>query len=177
MSKLATVWFGDEERALATTIGSLATPIGCILGMVLGPFFVSENDKEDHEVGKSNIENYLSICATVATGLTIPLIIFYKEQPEHFPSYSAKNMIDTKFNFKSEIKELYNNKNYRWMTLCFSTMYGVYTCLGAVINDLVSKFGFTSTDSSYMGACLIISGLTGSFILSSRLDRNKRYLR
>ena len=51
VSKLATVWFGDEERALATTVGSLATPIGCILGMVLGPFFVSESDKEDHEIG------------------------------------------------------------------------------------------------------------------------------
>ena len=85
-------------------------------------------------------------------------------------------MIDTKFNFKGEIAELYRNKNYRWMTLCFSTMYGVYTCLGAVINDLVSKFGFSSTDSSYMGACLIISGLTGSFILSSQLDKSKKYL-
>lgn len=85
-------------------------------------------------------------------------------------------MIDTKFNFKSEMGELFRNKNYRWMTLCFSTMYGVYTCLGAVINDLVSKFGYTSTDSSYMGACLIISGLTGSFILSSYLDKHKNYL-
>ena len=84
VSKLATVWFGDEERALATTIGSLATPIGCILGMVLGPFFVSENDKEDHIGGKSNIENYLSICAAVATGLTIPLIIFYKRAARKF---------------------------------------------------------------------------------------------
>jgi hypothetical protein len=45
------MWFGDQERALATTIGSLATPIGCIMGMVLGPFFIFEADKNDVEVG------------------------------------------------------------------------------------------------------------------------------
>jgi FLVCR family feline leukemia virus subgroup C receptor-related protein len=55
-------------------------------------------------------------------------------------------------------------------------MYGVYTCLGAIINDLVSKFGFKSTDSSIMGACFIISGLVGSFIFSGLLDKHKKYL-
>jgi hypothetical protein len=42
---LATRWFADSERALATTIGSLATPFGCILGMALGPLFVYDSDK------------------------------------------------------------------------------------------------------------------------------------
>lgn len=79
MSKLATVWFGDGERALATMVGSLAAPIGCILGMVMGPFFVFESDKDDHLNGKINVENYMFICASVATGLTIPILIFYQE--------------------------------------------------------------------------------------------------
>jgi hypothetical protein len=79
VSKLATVWFGDEERALATTIGSLATPIGCILGMIAGPFFVLEDDKNDHEAGKANIESYMFISASIVTTLTVPVILFYKE--------------------------------------------------------------------------------------------------
>jgi MFS family permease len=164
---LATTWFGDEERALATTIGSLATPIGCILGMILGPFFVYEDDKEHHELGITHVENYMFISAAIVTALTVPMIIFFKEQPELFPSYTAKNTTNTKFDFKDDIKELARNQNYKWINLSFMLMYGCYTCLGAIINDLVSKFGFSSTDSSIMGACFIMSGLVGSFIFSA----------
>jgi len=42
-SKLATRWFADDERALATAIGSLSLPLGCIIGMVLGPLFIHDN--------------------------------------------------------------------------------------------------------------------------------------
>jgi hypothetical protein len=77
VSKLATMWFGDGERALATTIGSLATPIGCIMGMVMGPFFIFEEDKENHELGVTHIVHYMSISAYLMTAFTLPLIIFY----------------------------------------------------------------------------------------------------
>jgi fucose permease len=172
VSKLATTWFGDEQRALATTIGSLATPIGCILGMIMGPFFVFESDKLDHDLGITHVRSYMFMTASIVTALTVPIILFYQEKPDSFPSYSAKNMIDTKFNFRQDLRDLSRNKNYKWINLCFMLMYGSYTCLGAIINDLVSKFGFTSTDSSIMGACFIFSGLVGSFIFSGQLDKH-----
>ena len=40
-AKLASVWFPDSERTLATTIGSLAGPLGCVIGFVLPLFFLS----------------------------------------------------------------------------------------------------------------------------------------
>ena len=116
------------------------------------------------------------ITACIVTALSVPMLLFFKDQPEHFPSYSAKNQTNTKFNFKYELKELSSNKNYRWINICFMCMYGVYTCLGAIINDLVSKFGFSSTDSSIMGACFIMSGLVGSFVFSGQLDKHQKYL-
>jgi sugar phosphate permease len=173
VSKLATVWFGDEQRALATTIGSLATPIGCILGMIMGPFFVSENDRMDYDLGRKHVIDYMFFTAGFVTVLTVPMLLLYTERPEHFPSSAAKNMINTKFDFKDEIVQLKNNRNYRWISIAFMFMYGVYTCLGAVINGLVSKFGFTSSDSSIMGACFIMSGLIGSFFFGGQLDKNK----
>lgn len=51
-SKVATSWFADDERAIATTIGSLSIPLGCIMGMVTGPFFISDRDKVHHSEGK-----------------------------------------------------------------------------------------------------------------------------
>ena len=44
ISKVATQWFGDNERPLATTIGGLALPLGHILGFSCAPFFVYEKD-------------------------------------------------------------------------------------------------------------------------------------
>ena len=39
-AKLSAVWFGDKERAKATTIGALAIPLGAIVGFVLPAIFV-----------------------------------------------------------------------------------------------------------------------------------------
>merc|ERR1739848_422352 len=56
-------------------------------------------------------------------------------------------------------------------------LYGVYTCLGAIINNLVSSYRFTSVDSSIFGAVFIISGLIGSFVISGFLDKYSAYLK
>ena len=35
------------QRALATTIGALSNPFGCILGFMLGSLYVSDADKDN----------------------------------------------------------------------------------------------------------------------------------
>ena len=55
-------------------------------------------------------------------------------------------------------------------------MYGCYTSTGAIVNNLVAPYGFGSNESSIIGACLILSGLVSSFILSGYVDRSKNYL-
>ncbi|CDW84540.1 UNKNOWN [Stylonychia lemnae] len=46
-SKLATLWFGDKERALATAVGGLSVPLGSIMGFVAPAlFFEGEGDKQ-----------------------------------------------------------------------------------------------------------------------------------
>lgn len=40
VSKLVTKWFGDDERALATTLATFGKPFGCILGFVYGALYV-----------------------------------------------------------------------------------------------------------------------------------------
>lgn len=47
------VWFGDKERAIATTIGALSIPLGNIFGFVLPVFFF--RDIEDNEWQDPNV--------------------------------------------------------------------------------------------------------------------------
>lgn len=90
VSKVATRWFSDKERATATTIMSLADPIGCIIGMVLGPIYVLDSDKEDPELGKQHVNDLLMVQAIACTILYAPLLLFFKERPEHYPSNAAR---------------------------------------------------------------------------------------
>lgn len=60
-SKLATTWFGDKERGLATALGGLALPIGCIVGFVIPAIMISDDLAKDHELGKTKFAEYLIV--------------------------------------------------------------------------------------------------------------------
>lgn len=91
VSKLATNWFGDNERALGTTIGALSNPFGCIMGFSLGGLFISEDDKNNHAQGKKHVMDYLWFMAIVVTCMCVPCILLQKERPKVFPSDAAKS--------------------------------------------------------------------------------------
>ena len=54
--------------------------------------------------------------------------------------------------------------------------FGYYTCLGAILNNLLTSFGYSSLQTSIMGVCFIFWGLVGSFVASGLLDKTKKYL-
>lgn len=54
-AKIAGIWFGDNERALATTITSLANVIGIMIGFVFPIFFVKDSDKVNVKYAKDQV--------------------------------------------------------------------------------------------------------------------------
>ena len=88
-SKLATVWFADDERAVATAVGALATPFGCIIGSIMAPFFISDSDKVHITDGKKHVEFYMFIAASLVTVMNLPLLLFFKNAPANYPSKAA----------------------------------------------------------------------------------------
>jgi len=63
------------------------------------------------------------------------------------------------------------------MIVSFNMLYSVYTCLGAIVNNLVAPFGYTSKDSSIFGVAFILSGLISSAVVSGYLDKTNKYLK
>jgi len=167
---MATVWFADNERALATAFGSLSMPLGCIMGMVIGPFYVSDDDITNG-MGRDHIKTYMLDSAIICTLMSVWTVMFYREKPMHYPSKAATQSDKEEFDFKKDLKLLFANKNYIFMIISQNLLYGVYTCLGAIINNLVVPFGYTSSNSSLFGVVFIFFGLVGSFKASSYLDR------
>lgn len=180
ISMMVNNWFGDDERALATSIATLSMPMGCILGLALGPLFIPDSDRYNPEEGKDNVTHFTFFCACLVTAMTGILIFFFREKPESYPSKAS--MIselakkETKFSFKKDFKALLGNRNFICMCISFNCLYSIYTCLGAIISNLLDPFGYSSTDAAIIGITFIFCGLIGSFICSYLMDKTKKYL-
>jgi len=78
---------------------------------------------------------------------------------------------------KKDLVLMAKNKNFILLLAIFASLYGCYTCLGAVINNLCEPYGFGSGDAGMFVGVFIVSGLTGSFILSGFIDKYNAYLK
>jgi len=50
-------------------------------------------------------------------------------------------------------------------------MYAIYTCLGAIINELMAPYGYSTGDTSVAGGVFILAGIFGSFVIGIVLDK------
>lgn len=107
---------------------------------------------------------------------TVPLLIFAREKPPTPPSESASRKQE-EFNFRKEIRVLASNKSYLLLCVSFTTLYGVYTAVGAVVSALTKPYGFSPTHNAIFGGTFILSGVTGSFVVSMILDKTQKFKR
>jgi ABC-type thiamin/hydroxymethylpyrimidine transport system permease subunit len=80
------------------------------------------------------------------------------------------------FNFALDIKELKTNNNYIILTIVFTLVYSVYTCLATVLSAVSEPYGFNPSSASILGASFVLCGIVGSFVISLMLDKYKCYL-
>jgi len=147
------------------------------MGMVTGPFFISDRDKVHHSEGRQHVNSYMMISAIIITIMNVGVLLLFEERPKIYPSKAAQISTKVQFDMKKDLKLILHNKNYIFLTITYAMLYGVYTCLGAIINNLVSAYGFGSVDASIFGAVFIVSGLVGSFVISGFLDKYNAYIK
>lgn len=175
-AKLAAVWFGDNERAIATTLGSLAAPIGAVCGFLLPLPLIGEKDGTPDENGRSTFWTYVLVQNIIITVLGLPIIFLIKNEPPTPPSSSAaKSGSRKKVSQCASILRLFKDIDYVMMVLSFSFIYSIYTTLGAAVGPLSKNFGYTSSANSIFGSVFIFGGLAGSFVHAIFLDRYSTY--
>ena len=113
---MATVWFGDSQRAIATSIGCLALPMGDILGFAITPVFVS--DKDPLPEVKQRVITYCLWAAVMVSVFSLPMVCFFREKPQHFPSVAAKSISKTEYGFKKDLYLLIKNTNFWLVSIC-----------------------------------------------------------
>jgi FLVCR family MFS transporter 7 len=86
---VAAIWFSSSERELATTVGSMATPVGNALGQALSSLLVRKDSK-------GNIRGMallLGIEAIFCTLTCIVVHLFFQSAPSEPPSAAARQLL------------------------------------------------------------------------------------
>uniref|UniRef100_A0A7S3K8U5 Major facilitator superfamily (MFS) profile domain-containing protein n=1 Tax=Euplotes crassus TaxID=5936 RepID=A0A7S3K8U5_EUPCR len=175
-AKIASIWFPDNQRALATMIGSLATPLGSVVGFVIPFIFIQDEDGVDTPEAHAKFKKYILWQNIIIIILSLPIFFFVKNRPLIAPSVSElKDRYTKKGNDTVEIKQLVTTKNYMLYVFTFAAIHITFICFGAVMGQLVSVFGFRATDNQYFGISYILFGMVGSFAHASMLDKHKKF--
>ena len=73
------------------------------------------------------------------------------------------------------LKELFANKNYVMLFLCFNFLYGLYSAIAASISSFTTPYGFGASDNSIICLVFLISGILFSFFIGTILDKYQCY--
>jgi nitrate/nitrite transporter NarK len=169
------VWFGDKERALATTVTSIASVMGVIFGFVFPIFFLSDDDRDDPNV-KDKIWFYTLIQSITITVMAIPIFFLVKNKPETPPSKSAKDALKMKKRrILESIIKLCKIPNYWIIVLAYSFVFSVYIVLGASVGAISDAYDYDTSSNSLFGGIFVICGVVGSIINAILLDRFGKY--
>ncbi|OAF70996.1 Calcium-chelate transporter [Intoshia linei] len=203
-ARLAAVWFGQNELALATSIGVFGNQIGCALGFVLPPMFI---------IYTSTLHMGLTLML-ISTAIFCSLILlltfaFFQECPKLPPTIAqAKILYDTKmFPSKDSENDTYDNndinsheiinhsvnnvsitsilntfvhllkkKNFSLLVLTYGMNTGVYYAIATHLNKIILHyFPGDAVNAGRIGLCLIVFGLIGSIVAGIVLDRTQKF--
>ena len=175
-AKIASIWFGDDQRALATMIGSLAVPLGSVLSFIMPFFFLSNDDAVDSSTARSHFITYIIWQNIVIMAISIPIFFFVRNRPLVAPSVSElKDRYKKVSGNTADFKKLIRHKNYMILVFCFCFTFITYICFGAVMGQLVSSFGFEPSDNQFFGVSYIVCGVVASVVHAAILDKKKSY--
>lgn len=184
---LASAWFPVEERDIATTIGSLFSPLGNAIGQLVSVSLISESNT-------GIVEGMSLIMAVELFACCIVFIISYflfKSSPPTPPSHSTqlRTVLDKGNSAvltsgegslswrktRIETMELFNNKDYVVLFVAFSVGLGIFNTILTLINQMVLPHGYSDDDAGTFGAVLILSGLIGAGFGGYLLEKTHAY--
>lgn len=163
-TKVAAAWFPDNQRALATTIGVMANPLGILIANLVSPRIVQS----------CSDVLYLNIFTAVPSLLIalVASITITRSEPPHPPTISASHEY---FDFFKGIKVCFTSKQYCILLFVMGGGIGMFNCLYVVMQELLCSTGYSNIFSGYMSALLICGGVIGATLAGTFVDRTKLY--
>ncbi len=178
--KLAAVWFGEKERATATSIGVLMNVFGVAIGFIQ-PTNMVEDSTNMKVVAKGMAALLFSQAVFCVVGFLMALL-FIDEKPKSPPSRSealrdeptdqSKHLSLTK-----SMKILFKSKSFNLTSQALALAFGLLTVVSTLLNQAVkSKYAFLADSMiGLMGFVATVLGAFFTMIVGLLIDRYRKY--
>ncbi|XP_064600447.1 solute carrier family 49 member A3-like [Liolophura sinensis] len=163
-TKLAGLWFSDNQRATANTLASMANPVGILLANVLSPALL----KEESDM------KLLMLIYTAPAALVTLLATFgvCSSVPPTPPTASAAESSEP---FCKGLKRMRKMKSYWILCFVFGGGLGLVTTLSTLFEQILCPRNYTDSFSGLCGALMIAGGIVGAGIAGAYVDKTKKF--
>ena len=159
ISKLVLDWFGKEEEAIATGIGT----VGMFLGMTLGL------------AGSAPLVEAIGFRATMAVFAAVALAVcggfFLVVHPNPAKKAHAQ---DSSEPIGVHLRSLFADKDLVLMFILAFLGLGFFNGLTTWLEPILAPHGINSVRAGLVGGCLIVGGILGAAVIPAFSDRFKR---
>ncbi len=161
ITKVAARWFPMRERATAAGLGSLATYLGILVGLVVTPYLT---------IG-SGIGGMLVIYGIVAA---IAAVVFFALAREHPPTPPCPPEQEARSLVFDGLKQILRKRDFALLMLVFFVGLGVFNGVTTWIENIVAPRGFTITDAGIIGGLMIVGGVIGALVMPLLSDHYRK---
>ncbi|KAM6968472.1 choline/ethanolamine transporter flvcr2a isoform 1-T3 [Tautogolabrus adspersus] len=176
-SKLASLWFGQQEVSTACALGVLGNQMGIAIGFLIPPILVPNVDDMDELAHHIRIMFYIS--AGVATVIFVLVIIVFQERPEIPPSQAqaqARNIPPEDYSYMASILRLLRNKPFMLLVVSYGLNVGCFYAVSTLLNRMIiEQYPGEEVNAGRIGLTIVIAGMVGSLICGLWLDKTKTY--
>jgi MFS family permease len=166
-TKVSTNWFAEEEKALATSLGTMFVLLGALLGMLITPFLLTTPTGGTEAIDPTLA---LYIYGGIAVALGVAYFVFVRDKPETpANAYSDEAKV---FETKGTL-DLFKKRDFNILLVLFLFGAGAFNAVTTGLEDLYKSI--VNPDLlGILGGIMIIGGIAGAIILSTLSDKFRK---
>lgn len=169
--KLSSLWFPENERATATSIGVVMNLFGVAVGFVQPSLMVLESNNDDF------IERHLQhfYLTQLCVGAVVLLITFaYQEKPPTPPTSVPER---DSLAFIDSLKLLFQNKYFIFLSQSYGIYFGCFVAIFVLVNPLITQIypHGVEMEIGWMGFWNNMVAIVSFIFLGILLDRYHKY--
>ncbi|PIK51349.1 putative major facilitator superfamily domain-containing protein 7 [Apostichopus japonicus] len=163
-TKLAAVWFAEDQRAIANAIGSMSNPFGILMSFLISALLVSEPD---------DIPLMLLIYLIPAViGVAMATFGVCSNEPPTPPSASADEEGES---FYKGFLHCIKTPSFIILWIAFGARYGVFNAISTFLEQIVCPLGHGDDFAGIVGALMLGCGLIGAFVAGLIVDKTHKF--
>jgi MFS family permease len=186
---LASNWFPNNERVLATAIATVFNSIGQFIAFALNLIclgnynnFALDNQGE-FDIRAAPVPLLIISQAIFCVLSSALVLLFFRAKPPTPPSKSAElenlqeNSIDSTDNYswRAELKLLYNNRDYCILFALYAVSMGIAWTWATILNSLLTALNFNSSVAISAGMIFITAGILSGALFGYIADKTHKF--